>query len=88
MSYRYVRDLLANIDLTDATSSTMHVINALQQLQPHEQVLAVTATFKLLIERYCIRPQDAFTIADNVMNHAEGRRTEFKAVELYMENEL
>lgn len=82
------KDQLNNIDVKQASLSAMHMVDAAQSLSPAEQVLGITATFKLLMEHYQIDPQDAFSVANNVMNHADGRRTEFEAVRLYMENEL
>jgi hypothetical protein len=82
------RDLMNHIDVRGAATATMHVINALQELPPHHQVVAVVATFRLLIERFKLDPQDAFTLTDNIMNHAQGRRAEFDAVRAYLENEV
>ncbi|MGH0000080.1 hypothetical protein ACQU0X_08365 [Pseudovibrio ascidiaceicola] len=71
-----------------AATSTMAVIDAVQDYPPAVQIIAVVAAFKLMIERFNMNAQDAFTVADNIMNHAQGRRVEFEAVQAYLENEL
>ncbi len=76
------------IPVREAAAATMSIIDRAQDLTPEAQIIAITASFKLLTERFCVNPQDAFTIADNVMNHADGRRVEFDAVRAYLENEV
>jgi predicted P-loop ATPase len=85
---RFNKDALNNVPVKDAATTTMGVITATQTLAPELQVVAITATFKLMLERYGITPADAFTVADNVMNNAIGRREEFAAVRDYMAGEL
>lgn len=70
------RDLMTLAGVKPSATSTMRVIDSVQDLPPHLQVIAITASFKLLIERFGVDAQDAFTITDNIMNHAEGRRAE------------
>lgn len=82
------RDLMNMVPVKEAAVSTMRVIDTLQDLPPHLQVVAIVATFKLVTERFGIEPQDAFTVTDNIMNHAQGRRVEFDAVRMYLENEV
>lgn len=82
------RDSLNMVPVKTAATATVRVIDAIQTLPPHVQVIAIVAAFKLLIERYGVEAQDAFTVADNVMNHAQGRRAEFDAVRAYLANEV
>lgn len=82
------RDLMNMVPVKDAAVATMRVIDAIQDLPPHLQVIAVVATFKLVTERFGVNPQDAFTVTDNIMNHAQGRRVEFDAARAYLENEV
>lgn len=82
------RDLMNNVPVKTAATSTMAVINALQDMHPHVQMIALTAAYKLMVERFNISPHDVFTVADNVMNHADGRRDEFAAVADYLKGEL
>lgn len=82
------RDDMNMVPVKEAATSTMRVIDAIQTLPPQLQVIAIVAAFKLLTERYKVEAQDAFTVADNVMNHAQGRRAEFDAVRRYLHNEV
>lgn len=82
------RDLMSMAGVRESATSTMRVIDCVQDLPPHLQVIAIAATFKLMIERFGIEGQDAFTITDNIMNHADGRRVEFDAVRDYLANEV
>lgn len=85
---RFNRDEMNMVPVKQAAVSSMRVIDAIQTLPPHLQVLAVVSSFKLLIERYNVDAQEAFTVADNVMNHALGRRVEFDAIRAYLANEV
>lgn len=82
------RDLLNTVPTREAAVASMTVIDALQDFPVEHQLVALTATYKLMTERFNINPQDVFTVADNVMHHADGRRTEFKAISDYLEGEL
>lgn len=82
------RDSMNLVPVKEAATSTIRVIDAIQTLPPHLQVIAIVAAFKMLTERYGVDAQDAFTVADNVMNHAQGRRVEFDAVRAYLDNEV
>lgn len=85
---RFNRDRMNMIPTREAATATMRIIDGAQDLPPEHQLVAITATFKLMIERFGVTPSDAFTVADNIMHHAQGRRVEFDAVALYLENEL
>lgn len=82
------KDLMNLAGVRESATSTMRVIDALQDLPPHLQLIAIVATFKLMIERFNVDAQDAFTVTDNIMNHADGRRVEFDAVRAYLANEV
>ncbi|MDO8839671.1 MAG: hypothetical protein Q7V31_12160 [Parvibaculum sp.] len=82
------RDLLLSTPTRTAASRTMQVIDGVQDYQPHEQIVALAATFLLLCERWNTDPRDALRITDRIINHAEGKRPEFAAVRDYMEGEL
>ncbi|MEL6509022.1 MAG: hypothetical protein AAFQ32_04470 [Pseudomonadota bacterium] len=82
------RDRLNHLSIKDAATATMGIIDRAQDYSPERQLIAITASFKLLTARLGIDPADAFTVADNIMNHADGRRVEFDAVAAYMEGEL
>ena len=82
------RDLMNMAPVGASANVTMGVIDHVQSLPPHLQVIAITAAFKLLIERFELPAQDAFALVDNIMNHAEGRRVEFDAVRMYLAHEV
>lgn len=82
------RDMMNMASVRESAAATMRVIDSVQDLPPHLQVIGITATFKLLAERFNMSVADAFTVADNIMNHAEGRRVEFDAVRDYLANEV
>lgn len=88
MARRFDRDLLNMLPVQLAATTTMSVIDHLQDFTPEAQIAAVTASFKLLTERFGVDPQDAFSVTDNIMNHAEGTRVEFNAVRAYLANEV
>lgn len=81
-------DKLTNIPTRQAANATMSIIDCVQRLQPEERPVALAASFLLLAERLDVPAQDLFTYSTNIMNHADGRRPEFKAVADYLENEL
>lgn len=85
---RFNKDLMNMAPVKESATSTMRVIDAAQDLPPHLQLIAIVATFKLMIERFDVDPQDAFTVVDNIMNTAQGSRSEFDAVRMYLENEV
>jgi glucose-6-phosphate isomerase len=82
------RDLLNTIPTREAAVASMTVIDALQDYPAEHQLVALTAAYKLMTERFNISPQDVFTVADNVMHHADGRRAEFAAIADYLAGEL
>jgi len=82
------RDQLGNADVHETAVAAMSVIDTLQKHNKGVQIAAICAAFKLLSERCNVPLSDAMTITNNIMNHADGRRPEFKAVEAYLKNEL
>ena len=88
MANRFNRDLMGMAPVVESATSTMRVLDAVQDLPPHLQLIAITATFKLMTERFGMPAQDAFLITNNIMKDQEGKRPEFDAVRMYMENEV
>ena len=72
----------------EVARGTMSLVNVLQNMPAHIQVASVTSLFLLLSEFRQVKPQDAFQVASNIMNHADGRRPEFVAARAYMDGEL
>ena len=79
---------LGNADVNQSARASMEVINALQNHRPEYQMAGLTAAFLFLCEHLQVRPTEAFSYIQKIMNHADGRRPEFKAVKMYLENEL
>ena len=82
------RDLMNQIPTRVAATSTMAVIDRLQDMPVEVQLIALTAAYKLMVERFGIDGHDVFAVADNIMHHADGRRVEFVAIADYLRNEL
>lgn len=82
------RDLMNNANPTAVATAVMGVVDRLQHEQPHVQQMAAAALFVLLAERWGMKPQDVMTATKNLMIGSEGKRAEFEAVALYLENEL
>lgn len=84
------KDALNNVRVGDVANVTMALIDRMQgaDIAPAAVVAAVSALFLLVCERYGVRPPDAFSVVDNIMNHAAGRRAEFAAAAQYLEEEL
>lgn len=82
------RDLLTNVNPTEAARGTMIIIDAIQDLPAGVQQAAITAAFLGISKHNKMRPVDAFEIINNVVNHVDGKRPEFKAVDMYIEKEL
>lgn len=82
------RDLLNNVGVREVATATMGVIDAIQDRPAAARPLAIAAAFLLLSERMNVSVPDLFAMTTNLMNHAEGRRTEFKAVAAYLREEL
>ena len=72
------RDLMNHLSTQAVARDSIAILDRLQDM-PSE---------RLMTERFDISPHDLHTIADNIMNHAQGRRVEFEAVAAYMEGEL
>lgn len=79
---------LGNADVNESARAAMGVINALQHFRPEYQMAGLTASFLLLCDELQVRPAEAFSYVQKIMNHADGRRPEFRAVKMYLENEL
>ena len=81
-------DALNHVSTVDVTRAMMAMLNAVQDMDAHIQAPAMAALFTLACERHGLKPQDVFTVTNNIMNHAEGRRPEFEGVAAYLANEL
>lgn len=71
-----------------AAKRSFQVIDAVQQWPPHEQVVALAATFLLLCETQRVNPRDALAVAERIIIHAEGKLPEFAAIRDYLKDEI
>lgn len=81
-------DRMNNLAMSDVTNGAMAVIDRLQRLPKETQAVSLAATFLLLSEHWGVDPQRVFAATTNIMNHADGRRPEFKAVARYLREEI
>lgn len=83
------RDKFTNIDPTKAGMATMFILTALQQLPQEEQVVALAAVFRFLLEARGIPVQDAMEVSSRVMMSNDGVfHPEFKAAQMYVKYEM
>lgn len=81
--------LLSNVSPSDTASAAMVCADRLQDFPPHVQTAAVCALFLTLCRVHRANAQDVFTITTNLMaDPIAGQREEFRALGLYVENEL
>lgn len=75
-----------------AAKGTMSLLDKLQHMRKEEQVVSAACFFSLLAQKYRqehgITATELLVMADRIMNDAEGRRKEFAAAALYLNNEL
>ena len=82
------KDRMNNVPVIDVARAAMSLLNVAQDLKPEEFVPAYAASFLLVCERYGLKPQEVFTAASNIMNYAQTRRPEFRAVDAFVRKEL
>lgn len=82
------RDLFGCASPREVGKASMAVVDELQAFPPEVQMAGACATFILLAEAAGVPVADAFTTVKNIMNHADGKRPEFKAVADYIKHEL
>lgn len=86
---RMDRDLLNMASTKQTANATLGTLNALQNWEPQEQLLAAAIVFLNLADFWQVSAQDAFTAATNMLNDKDGKtRPEFLSVKHYMEGEL
>lgn len=81
------RDKLNNVPLRRAANAAMAIIDRAQNIEEGAREAGIAAAFLLLCEHWGTSPQDVFAATTNIMNHADGRRPEFKAVAQYLAEE-
>lgn len=83
------RDLMHMAAPSRVANVTLGTLNALQNWEPHEQVLGAAAVFLHLADFWRVPAQDVFTAVTNLINDKDGKaRPEFRAIRPYLDNEL
>lgn len=80
-------DKLSMLPVRSASTASMSVLGAIQDMPPEEATVGVTSAFFLIAERWGLDPRDLLGLTTNIMNHADGRRPEFAAVAEFLRNE-
>ncbi|MEG2140964.1 MAG: hypothetical protein RRY20_09285 [Bilophila sp.] len=84
-----LRDQLGNVSLTDAAHTAMSVADAVQTCpRKGARLIGIMAAALITIEASNLNLQDVLAMTRNVINHADGRRPEFAAVDAYVRNEV
>ncbi len=86
-------DLVVNADPKQVADMTFGLLNYLQNRRDAgatgAQIVAVAAMFKLVCDAFGVNPQDAMTVAGNVIEYAPGHQIpEFRAVAMYIDKEM
>jgi len=82
------RDRFNAADLKQVSNASMAAIDALQDFTPEEQMAAIGVCSILLAAHVAMPLGDVLGSVERMMRDAEGKRPEFAAVEMYMEEEL
>jgi hypothetical protein len=77
-----------NLPVVEGAQAAMEVVDRLQRHTPEARVLGAFAVVSLMADAAGLTPQEIITAATNLMNHAQGRRPEFAAVQEYIEKEM
>lgn len=83
------RDRMNNAPAAAVAECAMAVIDAVQTRRADVRAPAVGAALLLLVEHLKLTPQDLMTVVGNMLTGPDGRRVaEFRAVQLYIQNEV
>lgn len=83
---------MANADREAVAALCVHIFDKLSQYpRKEEQLLALAVGFILMCRAYDVRPQEVFTVANNVMYdrvHSERMKAQFAALAYYLDTEF
>lgn len=89
MNPQSLRDQIGNVNLTEAARSAMSVADAVQNCPTKgARLMGIMAAALITIEASNLNLSDVLTMTRNAINHADGRRPEFAAVDAYVRNEI
>ena len=83
------RDKFMTMPARPVCNAAMALVDRIQY-EPNKEVamMAAACLFINLAEHWNMPAQDAFTAANNMMNHVVNKRAEFAAVRQYIQEEL
>ncbi|TCV62333.1 hypothetical protein [Neorhizobium sp. S3-V5DH] len=84
---RLNRDAMNNANPKIVAMASLKVLMGIEDERPHTQIMAAAAVFLALAEHLDIPPQEVFTAIKNLIVTTEGKRTEFAAIDAYMQGE-
>lgn len=80
---------MGGVPLKEAARATMSVADALQHSPlKGARLMGLTCAFLITAESAGLPVPDLMGMARNCMNHGEGRRPEFRAVDDFINNEI
>lgn len=80
-------DRIMNADLRNVAHASFAVIDAVQDYEAEEALLAISVVFRAACERYEFSPSDLLATANNIIHNGETKRPEFRATLAFMERE-
>lgn len=80
-------DRIGNADMKNVAHATFALIDAVQDYEQEEALVALAVVFRTACERYKLHPADLLVVANNITYDGEIKRPEFKAVTAFMKHE-
>lgn len=79
---------LGSVSSRETAVASMDIISSIQDKHKGVQAASITCAFLMLMRKLNIRPNNALTYADNMMRKTAETNPEFRALQMYMENEI
>lgn len=81
-------DRMNNADLDEVAQASIGLVGNLQEHNKEAQVLGLATAFMVVCRHLKVHPSDAFRACTNMIATRKGESRGFKALELYVENEI
>lgn len=89
---RTIRDAMASAGRSRVVNGCIHIFDRIQAWPKHEQIMAAAAAFMLICDSAGIKPNDAFTMTDNLMKSAlrspDGTGAQIRAMKYHLDTEI
>ncbi len=79
------RDIMNTLPVRQVANDTFALIDRMQDMQRESAMVAVFAAASLMATRYGVAPADVGMVADRIMGAAEGKRPEFMAARMFID---